>query len=248
MSEAGTMKDRRVLIIGASSGLGAAFAKAAACEGADVTISARRTDRLAALVEEMGTGTAVSGDATVPADAKRVAQTASDAMGGIDLMFYVAGYGVLQRIDDIDPDVWADVYRVNVLGANLAAAASLEHMGKDGICAFMSSRTVGDANAMFGSYSASKAALDQCIRTWRVERPDRRFIRVVMGNSQPTEFANHMGLELLGEALEAWKQQAIPSAMTETDDVGKMLAQSLGVALAHPNIDSSELKLDAREA
>jgi hypothetical protein len=69
-----------------------------------------------------------------------------------------------------------------------------------------------------------------------------------MGNSQPTEFANHMGLELLGEALEAWHLQAIPSAMTETDDVGNMLAQSLSVALAHPNIDSSELKLDAREA
>ena len=90
MSEAGTMKGRRVLIVGASSGLGASFAKAAAREGADVTISARRTERLVALVEEMGTGTAVSGDAIVPADAKRVAQTASDAMGGIDLMFHRA--------------------------------------------------------------------------------------------------------------------------------------------------------------
>ncbi len=244
----GLLSGRRVLVVGASSGLGAAFAKAAVSQEAIVTVSARRSDRLQDLVEEMGSGFAVAGDATLPEDAKRVAQSAADAMGGIDLMFYVAGYGVLQPIGETDPDVWTDVYRVNVLGANLAASAALDHMDRDGICAFMSSRTVGDANALFGSYSASKAALDQCIRTWRVEHPDRRFIRVVMGNSQPTEFANQMGLDLLGDALEAWQQQAIPSAMTDADDVGLLLAQSFGVALDHPDIDSSELKLDAREA
>ena len=244
----GLLSGRRVLVVGASSGLGAAFAKAAVSQEAIVTVSARRSDRLEDLVEEMGSGFAVSGDATLPEDAKRVAQSAADAMGGIDLMFYVAGYGVLQPIGETDPDVWTDVYQVNVLGANLAASAALDHMDRDGICAFMSSRTVGDANALFGSYSASKAALDQCIRTWRVEHPDRRFIRVVMGNSQPTEFANQMGLDLLGDALEAWQQQAIPSAMTDADDVGLLLAQSFGVALDHPDIDSSELKLDAREA
>ena len=244
----GLLSGRRVLVVGASSGLGAAFAKAAVSQGALVTVSARRSDRLQDLIAEMGSGFAVAGDATLPEDAKRVAQSAADAMGGIDLMFYVAGDGGLQPIGETDPDVWANVYRVNVLGANLAASAALDHMDRDGICAFMSSRTVGDANALFGSYSASKAALDQCIRTWRVEHPDRRFIRVVRGNSQPTEFANQMGLDLLGDALEAWQQQAIPSAMTDADDVGLLLAQSFGVALDHPDIDSSELKLDAREA
>ena len=248
MPAKGALFDRRVLVIGASSGLGAAFARAASAEGADVTVSARRGDRLDQLVEQMGTGIAVAGDATIPEDAVRVARTAADAMGGIDLMFYVAGYGVLQPIGETDPDVWANVYRVNVLGANLAASAALGHMNRDGICAFMSSRTVGDANALFGSYSASKAALDQCIRTWRVEHPDRRFVRVVMGNSQPTEFANQMGVELLGDALEAWQEQAIPSAMTETDDVGMLLARSFAAVLSHPEIDSSELKIDAREA
>ena len=248
MPTEGLLDGKKILVVGASSGLGAAFAKAAVSQGALVTVSARREDRLEDLVTEMGSGFAVPGDATLPDDATRVAGLAAELMGGIDLMFYVAGYGVLQPIGETDPDVWTDVYRVNVLGANLAASAALDHMDRDGICAFMSSRTVGDTNALFGSYSASKAALDQCIRTWRVEHPDRRFIRVVMGNSQPTEFANQMGVELLGDALEAWQDQAIPSAMTESNDVGLLLAQSFGVALDHPDIDSSELKLDAREA
>ena len=57
-----------------------------------------------------------------------------------------------------------------------------------------------------------------------------------------------MGVELLGDALEAWQEQAIPSAMTETDDVGMLLARSFAAVLSHPEIDSSELKIDAREA
>ena len=100
MPAKGALSDRRVLVIGASSGLGAAFARAASAEGADVTVSARRGDRLDQLVEQMGTGTAVAGDATIPEDAVRGAKTAADAMGGIDLMFYVAGYGVLQPMSE----------------------------------------------------------------------------------------------------------------------------------------------------
>ncbi|MEE9415959.1 MAG: SDR family oxidoreductase [Acidimicrobiales bacterium] len=240
------LADRRVLVVGASSGIGAGFAKAAASEGAKVTLSARRSQLLDELVSDIGAGHAVVGDATNPNDAKRVAAEAVEAMGGIDLMVYAAGYGVLQRLGDTDPDVWADVYRVNVIGANLAAAAVVDLMDRDGMCAFVSSRTTEDTNGLFASYSASKAALDQCIRTWRVERPDRRFTRIVMGNCQPTEFANHMGADLLGDAIDTWIAQAIPGGMMHVDDVGLAMARALAVGLDHPEIDSSELKFDAR--
>ncbi|MEZ5166108.1 MAG: SDR family oxidoreductase [Acidimicrobiales bacterium] len=239
---------RRVLVVGASSGIGAAVARAVVAAGGDVTVSARRAAALDALVTEMGAGYAVAGDAAVPADAARVAAEAASAMGGLDLLVYVAGFGPLQRLADSDPELWTDVYRVNVVGANLAAAAALDHMDRHGICAFVSSRTVEDANALFAAYSASKAALDQCIRTWRVERPDRRFVRVVMGNCQPTDFAERMGTELLGEALTTWERQAIPGGLMHVDDVGFALVKALAVPLDHPDIDSSEIKLDARTA
>ena len=237
---------RRVLIVGASAGIGAALARAVVAAGGVVTVSARRGTMLDDLVADMGAGHAVAGDATDPGDAARVAAEATHAMGGLDLMVYVAGYGVLQRLIDTDPEVWADVFNVNVVGANLAAGAAIHHMGTDGIVAFVSSRTVDDGNALFATYSATKAALDQCIRTWRVEHPDRRFVRVVMGNTQPTEFANQMGVELLAEALERWERQAIPGGMMHVDDVGAALARMFAIALDHPEIESSELKLDAR--
>ena len=240
------LEGRRVLVIGASSGIGAATARAVVEAGGDVTVSARRLDMLEDLVRHMGTGHAVAGDATSIDDARAVADRAAELMGGIDLMVYVAGFGVLQRLRDTDPDTWQRVFAVNVIGANLAAAAALDHVGRDGIIAFMSSRTTIDSNAYFASYSSTKAALDQCIRTWRVEHPDRRFVRIVMGNTQPTEFANQMGFELLGPALEAWGRQAVPGGMMHTDDVSRLLVKKLALALDHPEIDSSEMQFDAR--
>ena len=235
-----------MLVVGASSGIGAALARAVAAGGGQVAVSARRSDRLEELVAQMGTGYAVPGDATDPDDARRVADDAATALGGLDLMVYVAGYGVLQPLVETDPDTWTDVFRVNVVGANLAAAAALDHLGPDGIAAFVSSRTVDDANPMFATYSATKAALDQCIRVWRHEHPDRRCVRIVMGNTAPTEFADHMRPERLGEALEAWQGLGIPGGMMDVDDVGRALAEALAVALDHPGIDSSEIRFDAR--
>lgn len=240
------LNGRNVLVVGASSGIGAEFAKAVVQFGGNVAVSARRADKLDELVAEMGAGHAIAGDATSRDDAMRVAAEASAAMGGLDLMVYVAGYGVLQPLMDTDPETWQGVYAVNVIGANLAAAAAVSNMDKDGIVVFVSSRTVEDANAMFASYSASKAAQDQCLRTWRVEHPDRRFIRVVMGNTQPTEFANHMNVDLIGDALVAWDAQRVPGGMMETSDVGLAMAKALAVALDHPEINNSEIKLDAR--
>jgi NAD(P)-dependent dehydrogenase (short-subunit alcohol dehydrogenase family) len=241
------MKDRNVLVVGGSSGIGAAFARAASAAGANVTVAARRAAPLDALIGELGSGHAVDGDASNALDARRIADFAAQQMGGIDLLLYTAGYGVLQRIDDIDAEVWLDVYRVNVIGANLMAAAVLPHLQPDGVCAFLSSRTVDDTNALFASYAASKAALDHCLRTWRVEHPERRFVRVVMGNCQPTAFAERMGSdEFITDALIAWERQAIPGGLMHVDAVGRALVDALRVTLDHPEIDSSEIKFDAR--
>lgn len=237
---------RRVLVVGASSGIGAATAVAADAAGARVAVSARRSDRLAGVVEQMSDGHAIAADATSPADVPRMVAEAVAELGGLDLVVYAAGYGVLQPLTETDPDVWQSVYAVNVIGANLVAGAVTDELGTGGIMAFVSSRTVEDANGLFASYAASKAALDQCIRIWRVEHPDRRFVRIVMGNCQPTEFANQMGIELVGDALEMWERQGIPGGMMHVDDVGETVIATLGVALDHPDIDATEIKLDAR--
>ena len=154
----GSLDGRRVLVVGASSGIGAALAAAVVRVGGDVAVSARRADRLEELVDLIGAGHPVAGDATDPDDAARVAREAYAAMGGLDLLVYVAGFGVLQPLRETDPETWIDVYRTNVIGANLTAAAALDHMDRNGICAFVSSRTVEDANAYFIEHEWSRVA------------------------------------------------------------------------------------------
>ena len=240
------LKGKRILVVGASSGIGAATARAAVRAGAEVTVSARRAQMLDALVAEMGAGTAIAGDATDRQAVEAIVTGAVNAMGGLDLAIYAAGVGVLQPLADCDPDTWSSVYAVNVIGANLFAGACIEHLGREGLFAFVSSRTAEDNNAYFSAYSASKAALDHCIRTWRIEHPDRRFVRVQMGNCAPTEFANHMGEAYFGQALERWVKQGIPGGIMLVDDVAEALLKALAVSLAHPEIDAPELRLDAR--
>ena len=239
---------RRVVVVGASSGIGAAIAGAAIAAGTEVVLSARRPDKLAEVVAEHGGGHVIAADATDPNEVRALLDAAAAHLGGIDLVVYVAGAGLVQPLAEIEPQRWLDIFDVNVIGANLVAGAALDHLEDDGIIAFISSRTVDDVNAHFAAYSATKAALDQCIATWRVEHPSRRFVRVVMGNAQPTEFADHMGdPKAVGVALSRWIEQGINvSTMMNTDDVGAALVAALTAALDHPDIDSSELRFDAR--
>ena len=239
---------RRVVVVGASSGIGAAITAAAIAAGAVVVLSARRPAKLAEIVAQCGGGHAIAADATDPDSVRAMLDAAAARLGGIDLVVYAAGAGLVQPLAAMEPDRWLEIFGVNVIGANLVTGAALDHLADDGIVAFVSSRTVNDVNAHFAAYSASKAALDQCIATWRVEHPHRRFVRIVMGNAQPTEFATHMGEpETVGAAVTRWIEQGIDvTTMMNTDDVGAALVAALATALDHPAIDSSELRFDAR--
>ncbi len=246
MTRPPALVDRRVLVVGASSGIGAAFASAAIGDGARVAVAARREDRLRALVSEAGAGTVVAGDATDREDAGRICDQAAETLGGLDVVLYVAGIGPLNPLAEFDPETWRRAFDVNVVGANLIGAAALPHMDPDGIIGFVSTRAVGDVSWGFGAYTATKAALDQSILAWRIEHPERRFVRVVVGNTHPTEFAHHMNDEWIGPAMKRWERQGIPGGLMGTVDVGLALADKFGVILAHPEIDSREIRFDAR--
>ncbi len=246
MTRSAPLADRRILIVGASSGIGAAFALAAIGDGARVVVAARREDRLVELCEEAGGGTVVAGDATDATDARRICDRAAGELGNFDLVLYVPGIGPLNPLEHFDADMWRRAFDVNVVGANLICTAALPHLHPDGVVGFVSTRAVGDVNWGFGAYTVTKAALDQAILAWRVEHPERRFCRVVVGNTQPTEFAHHMNSEWIGPAIQRWEKQGIPGGMMGTDDVGRTLADTFGVILEHRDIDSREIRLDAR--
>lgn len=247
MADAPLLTSARVLVVGASAGIGRAFARSAIAQGAEVCVAARRADALESLCAEAGAGTPLAGDLTDPAACERIVAGAVEAMGGIDLLLHAAGTGTIQRIERSDAATWARTYAVNVIGPTVLTATALPHLSSDGVVAFLSSESAGEIRWGMGPYAASKAALDLTIRQWRVEHPERRFVRVVMGATVPTEFGSSFDGETLTVAFDRWQAAGINALIAmETDDVGRHLAETFAVVLAHPSIDIPDLRFDTR--
>lgn len=242
-----SMEGARVLVVGASSGIGRAFASSAHALGADVCVSARRADKLAELTAELGAGHALAADVSDEGAARSLVRGAAQAMGGLDVVLYAAGTAVLRPLAEHEADDFRRAYEVNVVGPSLVAQAALEVLSPDGLVSFISSESAGEVRWGMASYAASKAALDTAIRYWRHEHPERRFQRIIMGATMPTGFGDLMGAsEHLGTALDRWAAAGIQMSMMQVDDVGRHLAEVIAVMLAHPEIDVPDLYLDPR--
>lgn len=246
VSETVELSSRRVLVVGASTGIGRAFACQALAQGAQVCVAARRTSELDDLCRKAGGGTPLVADVTVPGDAQRLVDEAAAALGGIDLVLYAAGVGTLAPMAEPDAGAWARDYAVNVIGATQVAAAALTHLDPGGLIAFLSSDSTLRPRWGLSSYTASKAALDATIRSWRLEHPERRFLRIVMGATIPTDFGATFTDDVLGVALEHWGTAGVSDAFMDTDEVGRHLLEVLGAILDHPDIDVPDLCLVPR--
>ncbi len=241
-----TLHDARVLVVGGSSGIGRAIAVHAQRTGAQVCVAARRSAELAAVCDASPRSHPITADVTVAGDCERIIAESATAMGGIDLVVYAAGTGTLARLVDADPEAWHRDYAVNVIGPTLVCGAALPVLAPNGLVSFISSEAVTETRWGLSSYSASKAALDATIRSWRVEHPERRFQRIVMGATIGTDFGTGFDMELIGAGMDRWVSAGVSMTMMDADDVGQQLTEVFAVLLAHPQIDVPDLCLDPR--
>ncbi len=246
MNAVPTLAGVRILVVGASAGIGRSFVEHSVGMGAEVCASARRLDKLIEICAGAGGGHPIAADVTVADDCERMVAEAVEVLGGLDLVLYTAGSGILAPMAEADADVWRNACDVNVVGPMLLCRAVLPVLGTHGLMSFMSSEAAGQTRWGLGAYSSSKAALDTAIRFWRHEHPERRFQRIVMGATFPTEFGSGFGGEVLDTAMGRWAASGIAHNMMDTDDVGRHLAETMAVILAHPQIDISDLRLEAR--
>jgi NADP-dependent 3-hydroxy acid dehydrogenase YdfG len=129
VSEIRSLKDQTIAVIGASSGIGRATARALVVAGANVVLGARRADRLAELKAELGEHAhPVTVDVTRPEDmAKLIAEGASQ-FGGVDSVVLAAGIGMYGGIEDhSDADV-TKMVDINLLGTIWAVRAALPEL------------------------------------------------------------------------------------------------------------------------
>jgi NADP-dependent 3-hydroxy acid dehydrogenase YdfG len=227
------------VITGASSGIGAATARRLATEGFHVVAAARRADRLAALVKEIGAeATAVECDVT--SDESVAGLVAAVAALGGPVTLLVNNAGGARGLDPVSTgsvDDWQWMYDVNVLGTLRVTKALLPALEASGAGSIV---TVGSTAAFTvyeggGGYTAAKHAQGALVGTLRLEIVGKpvRVIEIDPGMVRTDEFSlKRFG----GDQAAADKiYEGVPEPLV-ADDIADLIAFA-ATRPQHVNID-----------
>jgi hypothetical protein len=182
----------RLLVVGASSGIGHAVAVSAAERGAKVAVAARRMELLSQLTDTIG-GSAFELDVEDSAAITGVVDAAAEALGGLDAVVFTSTVIPFAHIEDTDVTTWIHAFSVNALGANNVLRAALPHLSENGVVLVASSFDVGRPRAGVAAYSASEARSRRelelvaqrtpaLVRRARRPRPATPVVQVMVGS------------------------------------------------------------------
>ncbi|HEX6667351.1 MAG TPA: SDR family oxidoreductase [Solirubrobacterales bacterium] len=181
------MAEKPVLLItGASSGIGAATARAAA-GSYRLVLAARRLEELEALATELGGGEAaiaVRCDVTEWDQVEAMAAAGLESFGRIDAVFANAGFGASRGFLEESPEHWRSMVLTNVYGAALTIRATLPHILERGDGHFLITSSIAGRLALPGSlYSATKwaaTAMGEALRAELRQMHENTAIKVTL--------------------------------------------------------------------
>jgi len=239
----------KVVVVGASSGLGRCIGVGLAQRGATVALLARRHDRLVDATKEAGPGTlAIACDVTDESSCKKAIEQAASALGGIDALVYATGIGPLRHIADIDAETWRHTFDTNVIGATLVTSAALPYLtSSHGVAAYLSSVSASLTPPWPGlaAYVVSKAALERLIEAWRAEHPSIGFTRVIVGDcaggegDSMTEFTAGWDNQVAAELYPIWAvRNYVSGSLVDVQELVRMVDTVLrcGASAAIPSV------------
>jgi NAD(P)-dependent dehydrogenase (short-subunit alcohol dehydrogenase family) len=182
----GALDGKVALVAGGGTGIGRAVAARFAREGARVALFGRRPEPLrevaAAIADEGGAALAVAGDAGVEGDVGRLVDAARREWGGVDVLVNSAAVRLRSPLTEISAEDFAEVLRVNLVGAFVLTkrvTAPMRERGGGSIVHIGSALGVAAA-PYFAPYVASKGGLDALARAAAVELvADRIRVNVV---------------------------------------------------------------------
>ena len=225
----GRLDGRKVLITGASSGIGEATAEAIVAEGGAVALGARRKDRLDGLAERLGESAfAIEADVGSEDEAKKLVEEANEAMGGLDGLVNNAGVMLLGLVQGADTDEWRQMVNVNLLGllycTNHALPIMRDGGGGDIVnIASVAGRTAAMGAAVynltkFGVVAFSEALRQECSHiNVRVTCVEPGFVE--------TELQGHNQNPMIVERIEKERQKLDP---LQSEDIANAIVYGLG--------------------
>ena len=229
---AGTLTNRngdplRVLVVGASSGIGASTAEVLVGAGARVAGAARRTDRIA----ELAGVVPVLCDVGLAHVCAQAVETAAAALGGLDAVVYATGTTGLTPLDTTGPEEWNLIFTTNVVGAAMVTRAALPHLrakGSDGRAVFLSSDSAVKPYPGLVAYGASKAALGAFCLGLASEFGDLRVTEVMVGPTVDTEVGDHFDPDAFAAWFTRWCDEGfVRYGYQLSADVAAVIAETL---------------------
>src|ERR1700722_6664232 len=175
----GSLKNKTMIVTGASSGIGAAAARRFAADGVKLALVARSAERLKVLADDIGSECiALPLDLTKPADVATMVKTTTDRFGPVDILFANAGSYVAGDVASGDPEEWDRVVDINVKSVFRAVRAVLPDMiaRRSGDIVVTSSISGHQAIPWEPIYSATKHAVQLLVHgvRWQVAKRNVR--------------------------------------------------------------------------
>jgi NAD(P)-dependent dehydrogenase (short-subunit alcohol dehydrogenase family) len=165
------IKDRVFIVTGASSGIGLSTALALFDRGARIALLARSTEALHKLAQQLPGSLAVTADMTQFERVREAVRDVHRHYGRVDGLVNNAGRSYAAAVEEIDPEVFDEIFHLNVLGPIVAMQAVIPLMRAQGGGSIVNvnSGTAFMAVPQYGVYSSSKRALLGISLTARAE-------------------------------------------------------------------------------
>ncbi|MER5930974.1 SDR family oxidoreductase [Streptomyces sp. NPDC002054] len=228
-----------VAVTGASSGIGEATARRLAADGHRLFLGARRTDRLAALAQEITTagGTAAFRrlDVTDAAEVTDFISAAHDRYGRLDAVVNNAGVMPLSPLEALRTTEWDRMIDVNVRGVLHGIAAALPRMRAQGGGHFVNIASVGayEVSPTAAVYCATKYAVRAISEGLRQESAGDIRVTLVSPGVTESELADSISDPAAREAMKSYRAVALPASA---------IADAIAYALAQPpEVDVNEI-------
>jgi NADP-dependent 3-hydroxy acid dehydrogenase YdfG len=231
---------RVALVTGASSGIGAATARALANAGMAIALAARRRDRLDEIAAEIsragGNAFVITADLTQESDAQRIVKETEAHFGRLDVLVNNAGVMYLEPVDNASLERWRNMFDLNVVSLIASTQAALPGMRarKDGHIVNISSTAGRFSLANSGGYSASKFAVGAFSESLRKEvYMDNIRVTVIEPGVTETELRDHIADAGIQKTLNTW---ADSMRQLTSDDIARIITFCV-TQPAHVNIN-----------
>ena len=239
---ADTLQGKVALVTGASSGIGEATAYALAAQGAYVAASARRADRLNAVVKRIqdsgGQAISIVADIADEAQANDTVNRTVGRWGRLDILVNNAGVMLLGKIANANTEDWRRMININILGLMYTTRAALAVMQgqKSGHIVNISSVAGRTARVGSGAYNVTKWGVVAFSEALRQEvLADNIRVTVIEPGAVTTELQSHITDPEARRETEEWIRSITPLQ-------GEDIANAIVYAVTQPQyVDINEM-------